>query len=43
MNVSQISKNSREFKQALVDKEVAHTGLSDLRVVGSMHERKSPG
>ncbi|MBD1918295.1 MULTISPECIES: TIGR00730 family Rossman fold protein [Cyanophyceae] len=27
--------------QALVDKEVAHTGLSDLRVVSSMHERKS--
>jgi uncharacterized protein (TIGR00730 family) len=27
--------------QALVDKEVAHTGLSGLRVVGSMHERKS--
>jgi uncharacterized protein (TIGR00730 family) len=27
--------------QSLVDKEVAHTGLSDLRVVGSMHERKS--
>jgi uncharacterized protein (TIGR00730 family) len=27
--------------QALADKEVAHTGLSDLRVVGSMHERKS--
>jgi len=27
--------------QALVDKEAAHTGLSDLRVVGSMHERKS--
>lgn len=27
--------------QALVDKEVAHTGLSDLRIVGSMHERKS--
>jgi uncharacterized protein (TIGR00730 family) len=27
--------------QTLVDKEVAHTGLSDLRVVGSMHERKS--
>lgn len=27
--------------QALVDKEVAHTGLTDLRVVGSMHERKS--
>jgi uncharacterized protein (TIGR00730 family) len=26
--------------QALVDKEIAHTGLSDLRVVGSMHERK---
>jgi uncharacterized protein (TIGR00730 family) len=26
--------------QTLVDKEVAHTGLSDLRVVGSMHERK---
>jgi len=27
--------------QALVDKEAAHTELSDLRVVGSMHERKS--
>jgi len=27
--------------QALVDKEIAHTGLSDLRVVGSMHERKA--
>lgn len=27
--------------QALVDKEVAHVGLSDLRVVSSMHERKS--
>ncbi|MBD2258207.1 TIGR00730 family Rossman fold protein [Pseudanabaena sp. FACHB-2040] len=27
--------------QALVDKEVAHTGLSDLRVVSSMHERKA--
>ncbi len=27
--------------QALVDKEAAHTGLSDLLVVGSMHERKS--
>ena len=27
--------------QALVAKEVAHTGLSDLLVVGSMHERKS--
>lgn len=27
--------------QALVDKEVAHTGLKDLRVVGSMHERKA--
>jgi hypothetical protein len=27
--------------QALVDKEVAHTGLTDLRVVGSMHERKA--
>ena len=27
--------------QALVDKEIAHTGLSDLRVVRSMHERKS--
>lgn len=26
---------------ALVDREVAHTGLSDLRVVGSMHERKA--
>lgn len=27
--------------QALVDKEIAHTSLSDLRVVGSMHERKA--
>jgi len=27
--------------QALVDKEIAHTGLKDLRVVGSMHERKA--
>ena len=26
--------------QALVDKEVAHQGLSKLHVVGSMHERK---
>ncbi len=27
--------------QALVDKEVAHRGVTDLRVVGSMHERKA--
>jgi len=27
--------------QALVDKEIAHRDLSDLRVVGSMHERKA--
>ena len=27
--------------QELVDKEVAFTGLSDLRIVGSMHERKA--
>jgi uncharacterized protein (TIGR00730 family) len=27
--------------QALVDLEVAHAGLSDLRVVSSMHERKA--
>jgi uncharacterized protein (TIGR00730 family) len=27
--------------QALVEREIAHTGLSDLRVVGSMHERKA--
>jgi uncharacterized protein (TIGR00730 family) len=27
--------------QALVDKEVAHRGLTDLRVVASMHERKA--
>lgn len=27
--------------QALVDKEVAHSGLSELHVVKSMHERKS--
>jgi uncharacterized protein (TIGR00730 family) len=26
--------------QALADKEVAHSGLTELRVVGSMHERK---
>ena len=27
--------------QALVDREIGHTGLTELRVVGSMHERKS--
>ncbi|MBD1912078.1 MULTISPECIES: TIGR00730 family Rossman fold protein [unclassified Leptolyngbya] len=27
--------------QALFDKELAHTGLTDLHIVGSMHERKS--
>lgn len=27
--------------QSLVDLEVAHTGLDDLRIVGSMHERKA--
>jgi uncharacterized protein (TIGR00730 family) len=27
--------------QALVDREVAHTGLRELHVVGSMHERKA--
>ena len=27
--------------QALVDVEIAHTGLTDLLVVGSMHERKA--
>ncbi|HEY9657039.1 MAG TPA: TIGR00730 family Rossman fold protein [Allocoleopsis sp.] len=27
--------------QALMDKEVGHTGLSDLRVVNSMHDRKA--
>jgi uncharacterized protein (TIGR00730 family) len=27
--------------RALVDKEIAHNGLADLRVVGSMHERKA--
>lgn len=27
--------------RSLVDLEVAHTGLDDLRVVGSMHERKA--
>jgi uncharacterized protein (TIGR00730 family) len=27
--------------RALLEKEVAHTGLSDLRVVTSMHERKA--
>jgi len=26
--------------QALADKEVAHSGLTELRIVGSMHERK---
>lgn len=27
--------------QRLADKELAHTGLSDLHIVGSMHERKA--
>ena len=27
--------------QALVDREIAHPGLSDLRIVASMHERKA--
>lgn len=27
--------------RSLVEKEVAHSGLADLRVVGSMHERKA--
>jgi uncharacterized protein (TIGR00730 family) len=27
--------------QALVDREIGHTGLTELRVVGSMHERKA--
>ncbi len=27
--------------QALVDREIAHTGLTELRVVDSMHERKA--
>ena len=27
--------------QGLVNKEIAHTGLTDLRVVASMHERKA--
>ena len=27
--------------RALVEKEIAHSGLTDLRVVGSMHERKA--
>jgi uncharacterized protein (TIGR00730 family) len=27
--------------QSLVEREVAHKGLSDLRIVGSMHERKA--
>jgi uncharacterized protein (TIGR00730 family) len=27
--------------KALVQREIAHTGLTDLRVVGSMHERKA--
>jgi uncharacterized protein (TIGR00730 family) len=27
--------------QVLVDREIAHPGVSDLRVVGSMHERKA--
>ncbi|MBV8552416.1 MAG: TIGR00730 family Rossman fold protein [Acidobacteriaceae bacterium] len=27
--------------RTLVEKEIAHQGLSDLRVVGSMHERKA--
>jgi uncharacterized protein (TIGR00730 family) len=27
--------------QSLVEREIAHTGLTELRVVGSMHERKA--
>jgi uncharacterized protein (TIGR00730 family) len=27
--------------QRLVDREIAHRGVSDLRIVGSMHERKA--
>jgi uncharacterized protein (TIGR00730 family) len=27
--------------QALMDREVGHAGLTELRVVGSMHERKA--
>jgi uncharacterized protein (TIGR00730 family) len=27
--------------QALVDREIGHSGVADLRVVGSMHERKA--
>jgi uncharacterized protein (TIGR00730 family) len=27
--------------QALVDREIVHQGITDLRVVGSMHERKA--
>jgi predicted Rossmann-fold nucleotide-binding protein len=27
--------------QSLIEREVAHTGLDDFRVVGSMHERKA--
>ena len=27
--------------QALMDREVGHSGLGDLRIVGSMHERKA--
>src|ERR671939_1854337 len=27
--------------QALVDREIGHQGLTELRVVGSMHERKA--
>ena len=27
--------------QALIDREIGHTGLSELRIVGSMHERKA--
>jgi uncharacterized protein (TIGR00730 family) len=27
--------------QSLVDRELAHTGVTDLRVTGSMHERKA--
>jgi uncharacterized protein (TIGR00730 family) len=26
--------------QSLIDREIAHTGLSDLQIVSSMHERK---
>ena len=32
---------SASFRRGLVDRELAHQGLTSLRIVGSTHERKA--